>query len=463
MISTLPYDSWSKEELIAKLRLLESDATGRPASPRPLPPPSLKLRKPFDFAAHPRRKIALKFSYAGWAYNGLSIQSDATPLPTVEGVLFDALAKARLVDPAAGMEGCGWERCGRTDRGVSAAGQVVSLWVRSALGRDTLDSADSAARDGENPKSVNQFPPEDFSDGLLDAAPARKTIDAPEREHSYALMLNRILPHTIRILAWSPVADSFSSRYSCISRHYKYFFSPEHLDVTRMAEAAGMLVGLHDFRNFCKIDGSKQITLYKRRVLSASINQHDRMLVFDLIGTAFLYHQVRHIMAVLFLVGSGLEQPNVAKAMLNVDGEGDARVETKPEYQMADSLPLVLYECHYASNDVSWHTDREPEQTEGLWHRLHSIQGRSQMYATLNSAFHAAACAHHPAPRPVLPTHWHGFTPDNKTVMNIPLGGSEFRRTAKYIPLLKRPRGEHFDVVNERWRSSRVHKDSEQQ
>ena len=39
-------------------------------------------------------------------------------------------------------------------------------------------------------------------------------------------------------------------------------------------------------------------------------------------------------------------------------------------------------------------------------------------------------------------------------VLNIPLGGGNARRTRSslYVPLLKRKRLEHVDVVNERWR-----------
>ncbi|KAJ7685590.1 pseudouridine synthase, partial [Mycena polygramma] len=421
------YESWSKEDLIARLTQLEADkelhATSRVAITPP-PPTPRRLWKTFDFSAYPRRKIALKFCYSGWAYNGLAIQTDPTPLPTVEGLLFDALAKARLIDPDAGLEGCGWERCGRTDRGVSAGGQVISLWVRSAL---------------ENPKS----------------------------EHSYALILNRLLPPTIRILAWSPVAPEFSSRFACKSRHYKYFFAPDGLDIRLMTEAASLLAGSHDFRNYCKLDPSKQLTTYQRLIVSADISpvagSASEMYVLDLKGSAFLYHQVRHIMAVLFLVGAGLEPPSVVTALLNVapGAEGDPSlpvVDTRPEYQMADALPLMLYECHYAPGDVEWRTEEEADADglsplgAGLHHQLHSIHARSQIYATLNREFLNAAAVHHAAPVSHLPLSATGFVPDGKTAMNVPLGGAEFRRIAKYTPLLKRSRGDHFEVVNERWR-----------
>ena len=39
--------------------------------------------------------------------------------------------------------------------------------------------------------------------------------------------------------------------------------------------------------------------------------RHHDLLVFEVSGTGFLWHQVRCMMAVLFLVGMGLEQPQV--------------------------------------------------------------------------------------------------------------------------------------------------------
>ena len=55
-------------------------------------------------------------------------QMNADPFPTVESLLFAALTKACLVDSRSGS---GYTRCGRTDRGVSSGGQVVSLRIRS--------------------------------------------------------------------------------------------------------------------------------------------------------------------------------------------------------------------------------------------------------------------------------------------------------------------------------------------
>ena len=96
------YEHWSREDLISRLHELE-----RTHSSRTERPPSRKYQtNAFNFSSHARRKIAIKFCYSGWEYNGLAFQNMKTSLPTVEGVLFDAFVKARLIDPAAGFDGC---------------------------------------------------------------------------------------------------------------------------------------------------------------------------------------------------------------------------------------------------------------------------------------------------------------------------------------------------------------------
>jgi tRNA pseudouridine38/39 synthase len=72
--------------------------------------------------------------------------------------------------------------------------------------------------------------------------------------------------------------------------------------------------------------------------------------VFDLVGSGFLYHQVRHIMAVLFLVGTGLDRPPIISALMNIF---PAEANSLLESQMENSLPLVLWDCAYADLGVT--------------------------------------------------------------------------------------------------------------
>jgi tRNA pseudouridine38/39 synthase len=463
------YDGWSREELIARLTELDPPKKQRPPSPK------RRVEKEFNFAKHPTRKIALKFCYSGWEYSGLAFQNMKTVLPTVEGVLFDALVKSRLIDAKAGFEGCGWEKCGRTDRGVSAAGQVISLWVRSAGNRDDVKTGLEKKTEHDTiPKAID---PSDYDIETKSLS----TTNSPNPELNYIAMLNRLLPPTIRILAWSPVSPEFSARFSCSHRHYKYFFTSDlvpgpSLDIDRMRAAAARLIGEHDFRNLCKVDPGKQITVFKRTVMRAdiepvSIDENGQgVYVFNLIGSAFLYHQVRHIMAVLFMVGSGVEHPSIISTLMNVDGEenkvrtagsvGEADdlevVICKPEYQMADALPLMLWDCGYPEGVLDWRTTPSPrsngeDDKHELFQQLHSIHSRSQIVATLNDHFLTAA------------SHFHSRPPDQirMTTMSeestvskysIPLGGGAYKTTIKYTPLLRRPRLDPVELINERWR-----------
>lgn len=413
--------------------------------------------RPFDMSAYPRRKIALLFSYEGWHYSGLAYQNQWTPLPTVEGELMAALKRARLVDPQESFEDVGFSRCGRTDRGVSSSGQVVSLWVRSNLKPDSLEGTQAIApgtpipssRDTQNDSDDEEG--DQIPSGQADArhppkAPLVQTSDATKSEFSYAQSLNRLLDGSIRVLAWSPVDRLFDARFSCLGRHYKYFFSssPAHpLDLAAMRDAAQRLVGEHDFRNMCKIDATKQITNFRRRIDAADItllstqDQHSERYVFDLHGTAFLYHQVRHIMALLFLVGSGLEQPSIVSDLLDV-----SKMPTKPDYEMAHELPLVLWKCDFDSQALNWQVDpSQPDRMETLFEPSF-IQ--KQIRDLHKDAQHSVASAQQQPPA------------DPTQMYAAQLGAGSMVRTTKqkYVPLKKRKRGEHFEVVNQRWRES---------
>ncbi|KAF5361408.1 hypothetical protein D9758_006231 [Tetrapyrgos nigripes] len=501
---TTPYENWTKEELIARLKHLESQTQSRSSrSPtrssqvhtrKPSPPRTIPKRE-FHFALHARRKIALKFCYSGWEYNGLAFQVDPTPLPTVESVLFDALAHARLIDPAAGYEGCEWEKCGRTDRGVSAAGQVISLWVRSALDSGPVipekieETAVTEKVDNTVEEEDTNVEPWEDGFGSLDLNDSGDDLPAPSSsqpsrpEFDYVSILNRILPDTIRVIAWSPVAPNFSARFACKSRHYKYFFSPDHLDIPKMQDAASRLLDEHDFRNLCKLDPGKQITIFTRKILHAEIvpveeypapgcNGKSRMYVLNLIGTAFLYHQVRHIMAILFLVGRGHEHPSIINSLLNVsegleqprEGESIEVVSSKPEYQMADALPLMLWDCSYSPEDVNWRTDgregstgpsRSMDDGRGIYHHLYSIHARSEVYSALNLHFLKAAAEYFPAPWATAADGSLGAQVGPAVSVEVPLGGGTSRKLLHYVPLLKRKRLDTVDVANERWRNGK--------
>ncbi|CAK7565018.1 MAG: pseudouridine synthase deg1 [Sporothrix epigloea] len=425
------YTRWTKEALMQRIHELEKNlsATRVPSSPQlqevtatagtESAPTPRKTNKSMDPSRYGTRFIALRIAYLGKRYGGFEYQPSGS-LPTIEEELWKALVKACLVFPAPGkaehevdFNYCEYSKCGRTDRGVSAFGQVVALRVRSNRKRKAADSdAVDLEQNGAEPSEKCQF----------------KSLPPPEEEIQYGRVLNRLLPPDIRVLAWCPSPPpDFSARFSCRERRYRYFFtqpayfgppmdkregdrpSDGWLDIDAMSVAAKHFVGLHDFRNFCKIDPNKQITNYERRIFDANIvevpglrssldyfgaDSGPKVYSFDVRGSAFLWHQIRHMVAILFLVGQGRETPSVVSALLDA-----AANPGRPAYGMAEEAPLVLWDCIFPpavpadapeaaidhpdagnwSDCLDWYTVAEeaPDSrafVDGLWRGWHSAK-----------------------------------------------------------------------------------------
>merc|ERR1711981_1556156 len=92
-----------------------------------------KKQKDIDWSKVQYRRIALKFGYLGAKFNGLQIQTACAN--TVESHVWRAIVRAKL-RKAEDMPGEGYSRCARTDKGVSAFQQVITITVRSTADRN---------------------------------------------------------------------------------------------------------------------------------------------------------------------------------------------------------------------------------------------------------------------------------------------------------------------------------------
>ena len=459
------YADLSRDELIARLEAV--DTPGASSSQQTLPSrrrydPNThrngrpRIEKPFDFTVQPTRHIALLLTYHGWPYSGLAIQSDPN-LTTVEGELLKALEKTHLIEHGKGFEGCSYSRCGRTDRGVSGEGQVVDLYVRSCR------KGGKGWRASEKEEVVVENQDVEAAEGVEgpDGKKPTKPKKEPETEFSYPRLLNGVLPPSIRVVAWSPVDEDFNSRFSCTYRHYKYpFHLDSSLDLSKMREAAESLVGEHDFRNFCKLDGSKQIENHSRRVVRAYFDEEEAegMVVFNLIGTAFLWHQVRHVIAALFLVGRGLEDVALIKQLLDTE-----KNPSKPTYNMGDPLPLTLQECGYPE-PLDWRiggydgpfASLSSEEQKSVWPK--AMAGRDKLERELvamkqHSEFRTWQIGG--ALRTLQKIMPEPEGEDRKGVVSYPVGGGEVILTGKYKKVMDRQRGETPEVVNRKWKEAK--------
>jgi tRNA pseudouridine38-40 synthase len=207
--------------------------------------------------------LKLTIEYDGSGFLGWARQPGAR---TVEGVVRAAL---ETVFPR-------WDKlgvAGRTDTGVHATGQVVSVRV-----------------DGGPP-------------------PARA-----------AAALNTVLPEDIAVVVAQEAPDGFDARYSARSRAYRYklrnsrvrspfeasraLWWPRPLDRAALDAAAALLPGRHDFTAFTPTE--TQHRNFERTVLSAGWEEHGDELHFTIAAESFLRHMCR------VLIGTMLEGVDLA-------------------------------------------------------------------------------------------------------------------------------------------------------
>ncbi|MEJ2007859.1 MAG: tRNA pseudouridine(38-40) synthase TruA [Acidobacteriota bacterium] len=141
--------------------------------------------------------------------------------------------------------------------------------------------------------------------------------------------LNDTLPTAIRVRKAREVKATFHARYSAKSKTYRYrilqapvcppflaryvYHYPYALKSGRMAKAARLLEGEHDFTSFAGANGGDESGREKRedsnvrRIFKSRIRMRKELslLVYEIRGSGFLHHMVRNIVGTLLEVGNG--------------------------------------------------------------------------------------------------------------------------------------------------------------
>lgn len=246
-------------------------------------------------------RLKLTVAYDGTDFHGFASQR---VVRTVEGVLTDALEQL-LGRPGSELA---LTCAGRTDKGVHARGQVVSVDAPSATDVDELHRA-----------------------------------------------VNRMIGPEVVLRRVELVEDDFDARRSARWRRYRYtitngtepdpflarfaWWVPNPLDPQLLRLAVDPFIGDHDFAAFCRRGPEGSTT--RRRVLDAGWAQGDGdVLQFEIRARAFCWQMVRSIVGTLVEAATGKRRPGDLLAVLRSGDRAQAG-------QLAPAHGLCLWDVGY--------------------------------------------------------------------------------------------------------------------
>jgi tRNA pseudouridine38-40 synthase len=214
------------------------------------------------------RNLKLTLAYDGHDFAGWQVQPDQV---SVQGTLVSAFE--HLTGEKTLPQGSG-----RTDAGVHALAQTVSVAIESPI-------------------------------------PAQNLLRA----------LNNVLPQSIRVLAVDEMPPDFHARRSALAKTYRYriyrgaicspflaryvYHHPFPLDESRMAQAAPLVEGEHDFTSFAAVDPERRKEGLEidnvRTIFRSEWQRQDDELVYTVRGNGFLHHMVRNLVGTFLMIGKG--------------------------------------------------------------------------------------------------------------------------------------------------------------
>jgi len=219
-------------------------------------------------------RLRLLVAYDGTDFHGFAPQRDTR---TVGGTLGGALEKV-LRAPVEDLNlGC----AGRTDAGVHAWGQVVSVDA-------PRDTDPHAVR-----RAVNRMLGPEIVVRSIEWMPADFDARRSARWRTYRYTIVN-----------APVPDPFLARYA--------WWIPERLDLSMLRLAADPFVGEHDFAAFCRKGPTGSTTV--RRVHSShwvqtNVDGRTDVLVYEVTASAFCWQMVRAIVGTIVETGAGRRRP----------------------------------------------------------------------------------------------------------------------------------------------------------
>ncbi|KAI6659333.1 tRNA pseudouridine synthase A, mitochondrial-like [Oopsacas minuta] len=277
-----------------------------------------------------RKMVALFMSYNGYGYHGMQYNAGTK---TIEGELLEAVFKAGAISEEVKFQlgHLKFQRTSKTDKGVSAVRQIVSLKM------DVLKS---------------------HLDGI-----------------------NSFLPPQIRVFRILRVTQSFNGKHFCSSRFYNYIcptfaFAPTYeqtyegyrIDaetVGRLQNVLSIFKGTHNFHNYTSAVKAKDPSC-NRYIINVSLglpflDQKSKLefISIHLQGQSFMLHQIRKMIGITIAVMKNFANEEIIARSFKLD-----TVETPK----APSLGLMLEKQEFNGYNRKFGDDGIHERIE--WESL---------------------------------------------------------------------------------------------
>lgn len=305
----------------------ENDAVKRRLEGDVSQEPAVKLHKSEDSATgsttattekkvkYPKKKVAVLLSYCGVGYQGMQINPGTR---TIEKDLLNAFYKTGCVPEGCTIGKMKFQRCARTDKGVSAAGQVVSLRLL-------------------------------LLDNLVEK-------------------LNEHLPSVIRVMDIKRTTGSFNSKHHCNYRTYMYLLptysfqdveevTTEKYRITdeKLQEVNDLLAkykGTHNFHNFTsgKLHDDMSANRYIMDFVceKAFVDEGMEFAIMRVKGQSFMLHQIRKMIGLVIAIVRGYASKSTLERAFE---------SKKLDIPRAPGLGLVLESVHYDWYNKKWSGD----------------------------------------------------------------------------------------------------------
>ena len=238
------------------------------------------------------RTLKITLAYDGTAYNGWQVQTaEPTIQSTIEKALLQITGQSVRVTAS-----------GRTDAGVHALGQVLSVRLETSLADQDLHRALNAT----TPFDIGFIQVETVADGF------HAIRDAKRKRYRY------VIQHGAH-------RDLFDRAYS--------WYLPVPVNVPAMKRAARQLEGTHDFASFQASGSDRKTTIrtiYEVYLTTDTQRGADKINI-EVEADGFLYNMVRNIVGTLVEIGRGKQNVDWVGQVLAAKDRKAAGVTAPPQ------------------------------------------------------------------------------------------------------------------------------------